>query len=111
MIVQWDLVFPSQQLLLDSGYPVIGESARKAGKQLTCRSSWKKAPKEYMVRCVAAGGRATIPDGVLATVRFTVAPLRQTVKLTLAVENIEVLHENMKRARPRKTEAVLLVAL
>jgi hypothetical protein len=60
---------------------------------------------------MAAGGRATIPDGVLATVRFTVAPLRQTVKLTLAVENIEVLHENMKRARPRKTEAVLLVAL
>jgi hypothetical protein len=109
LIVQWDLVFPSEQLSLDSGYPVIGDAARQAGKQLTCRGSWKKAPKAFAVRCMAAGGRDTIPPGVLATARFTVAPVRQTVKLPLTVENIEVLYEGLRLVKARKAGSVLQV--
>jgi hypothetical protein len=109
LIVQWDLVFPPQQLSLDTGYPVIGEAARQAGKQLTCRGSWKKAPKAFAVRCMVAGGRDTIPPGVLATARFTVAPLRQTVKLPLALENIELLDEGLRLVKARKAGSVLQV--
>jgi len=109
LIVQWDMPIPNQHLQLDNGYPVVSESAKAAGKELHCRSTWKKPPKEALLRCMVMGGQNVIPDGPIATLRFTVAPMQNAARVPLVVDNIDVLLPNMERVRGKKAESMLTV--
>jgi hypothetical protein len=109
LIAQWDFVFPIQQLQLNSDLPFISEAANHAGKEIHCIGSWKKAPKEYRLRCMVAGGRAPIPAGLLATLRFSVPPVRRLTRIPLAIQNVEVLLEGMRRVKGKDSQTVLVV--
>jgi len=107
LIVQWDFLYSPDELRLAPGSPSLEPAAKNAGKTLTCRGTWKKAPAVYAQRCMIAGGAKPISDGILAVLRFQVRPKNPPTKIVVQLDNIEAL-VNMKRIRLRKAEAVIL---
>jgi hypothetical protein len=71
--LQWSLVFPARNIVLDAKSIVAGDTAGKAGKSLAC-SGKKQGDEFYLFRCILAGGVQAIPGGTAATVTFNVAP-------------------------------------
>lgn len=109
LIVQWDLRYAPQQLEPKQEAPEPAAAVRQVGKWITCRGFWQRAPKDYVLRCVVAGGTATIPNGLLASMRFALAAHSRPAKVALELDNIDVLHRNMKKLRLKKTQAVIAI--
>jgi hypothetical protein len=73
-ILEWVVTYPASELSMAETGPSAGPTLQAAGKSLTCRGTWKKAPTTYSYHCILAGGQMPVPDGIVATLHLKVKP-------------------------------------
>lgn len=66
--LQWDLLYPDDELAIRTDDLVTGSAASEAGKVLTCAMP----PKQKLYRCILVGGQKPISDGPVAIINFQV---------------------------------------
>jgi hypothetical protein len=67
--LQWDLLYPDDELAIRPDDLVTGSAALGADKALTCAAP----PKQKLYRCILVGGQKPIPDGPVAIINFQVS--------------------------------------
>lgn len=83
-VLQWDTIFPAQLLEVSGAGPEAARAVIDAGKSLACA---KRQPYSYT--CLLAGGRASIPNGTIATIRFKIRATAETASSALRIEKAE----------------------
>jgi len=73
LALQWEMVFPANQLRPLDGGSTLTALARAAGKTATCAP---KTPGDETsgFRCILIGGRQPIPNGIILHLQFRVLP-------------------------------------
>jgi len=106
--LEWVVSYPNELTLLATG-PAAGMVLQAAGKSLTCRGNWKKAPSIYSYHCVLAGGRTTVPDGVVATLHFQVKPSVKGGVRNVDLDDFSAVTVDAKKVQVKKASGKLTI--
>jgi hypothetical protein len=109
--LEWVISYPSNDLTLVGSEPAPGPSLQAAGKSLSCKGSWKKAPLTYSFRCIVAGGRAPVPDGVVSTLRFQVKSSVKPGVRAVDLDDASAVTVDAKKVQVRKVAGKLSVVI
>ena len=85
--LQWTLTAPAE-LMVETSDIRAGMAAESAEKFITCAVSKKPSPRSTAYICILAGGRKTIADGPIATVKYRIREGTHSGAVTVRVENV-----------------------
>jgi hypothetical protein len=76
---------------------------------MTCKGSWKKAPLTYSYRCILAGGREPIPDGIVATLHLQVKPSAKAGVRAVDLDDASGVNADAKKVQVRRASGKLSI--
>jgi hypothetical protein len=109
--LEWVVTYPASEVTLVGTGLAVGPTLQAAGKTLTCKGGWKKAPVTYSYKCILAGGRDPVPDGVVATLHLQVKPSAKAGVHALDLDDASGVSADAKKVQVRKVSGKLSVVL
>jgi hypothetical protein len=98
--LQWDLIYPADQLVIRPDDLVGGSAALDAGKALTC--ALLSELKVY--RCILVGGQKPISDGAVAIINFQVSSQARVGVVAIQIRNAIALTPRPQRIDIPRTD-------
>lgn len=106
--LQWEIEAPAR--FMNSALPQPGDALKKAGKSITCSGKWKKAPVSYTYLCIAAGGKQSIGDGVIAVLPVTVPADAKAGTMPVKIEKAHAVLSDLKKVSIKNAQGAVTVA-
>ena len=107
--VQWETTFSAQHMIVDAE-PVASDSAKAAGKSLTCRRKEEKAGAELSsFTCILIGGQERIGSGPIASFHFRISPKAQPGAAPVRVRHAEAVTKDLRKISLPEAEGIVTV--
>jgi hypothetical protein len=96
--LQWDFSVPDA-LLIDADSAAAGKAAKSAGKAIQCRIQFNlQGEKKNVCRCILIGGVSRIPNGPVATLKYSAQPETKAGKYGIDVVRALAVSVDAKKA-------------
>lgn len=95
--LQWETTFPTRQISVEGGGPVVSDAGKIAGKSLTCAGKTAKEPANYSYTCILIGGQKEIAAGPIAIFNFRLSAKAQPGDLPVRIRHVEAVTKDLRK--------------
>jgi hypothetical protein len=106
--LQWETIFPADQLVPLEGGISLGPVTRAAGKSVQCAAK-PQAGGTSGTKCILIGGQKPIPNGVIALLQFSVLSKAPEGSARVRVDPATAVFKDLKQTQLPAVEAVVKI--